>query len=229
MTAEAGTWADLIRHSLIEISVISPKEEVDEDDEATSFKRLQEMLALLGVESLIKPGLSDFPSDGPFCVTTSAMGYTIGPAAEMEADNPDIVTAKQPEEIYAVNYKHQGELQARPLDPTSYSVIAEERISYGFHPSKYYYNKAHPISTILFDRQTLPGDEFTIVARGHFADIEADGQTSDILPEGYWEPIMQNLAIKLAPSFGVEDYPHRTSQGSQEGDEQDQAPQPVSS
>lgn len=198
----AGDWAELIRDSLIEIGVKEAGEALDTDETQDSLRRLRGMLDEFALEGLIVPGFTR----RSLTVTVAQSVYTVGPEGSLADDaDPDIVAATPIEQIYALNYRRAGQQDSWPMDQTSYPTLSATRTLYTNNPTQFFYDRAHPVARLLFDALTTPDDVFQLVYRGHFADIEAADQTSDILPRGYREGVMLNLAVKLAPSFGVKE------------------------
>ena len=199
----ADVWEDLIRDSLVEIGVRDPGEALDDDEKADGLRRLKGMLDEWGLEGLLVPGLQTV--NHTFTKTASVI--TIGPDQVDDDDDPDIMTTLLIEEVDALNYRRSGQQQSRPLDPTSYAVISETRSDFRYWPRQYYYDVAHPIIRIHFDANVESGDRMELTGRGHFdsAMITLAANTGVLLPKGYREPVLLNLAVKLAASYGVRD------------------------
>lgn len=201
----AGTWSDIIRGALIEIGVKEPGEALDADELADSFTRLTGMFADWALEGLLIPGLKS----ASLTITSANNGrqaYTMGRAQTDPDDNPDIVTTEIIEEVSSFNYRRAGWDRDMPINPTSFAVISELWADYRNYPRLYYFDAGHPFTTIYFDANPLIGDRFTIWGAGHFpTDIEVTEDPDAILPPGYRETVLLNLAVKLAPSYGVKD------------------------
>ena len=198
----ANTWTELIRDALIEIGVKEPGESLDSDESADTFRRLQGMLDEWGLEGLMVPGMQRVNHT----FTTSQTSYTMGPAQDDDDDNPDIVTSLTLEQIVTFNYRLAGDDNSRPINSTSYSVLSENRSFYAGLPTLYYWDKTYPFSRLHFNRLPYIGDRVEIAGRGHFnGDIEIGDDITDLLPKGYREGVMLNLAVKIAPSYGVKE------------------------
>ena len=192
------TWADILRGALVEIGAKAPGEDLDSDEEADAFVRLQGMFDEWGLEGLLVPGLQIVSHK----FTESDCVFTIGP----EGDDTDIVTSYTIEEIDSLNYKRAGATRAHPIDPTSYAVLSEIRRSYRYRPQKYYYDQSYPLARLHFDAKTEPDDVIEIAGTGHFSsDFVVGDDPGLILPKGYREAVLLNIAVKLAPSYGVKD------------------------
>lgn len=192
-----GPWSEVLLDALVEIGVRSPGEALDADETADTLRRLRGMLGEWSMKGLLVPGLTIAGYD----VTASGAVYTLGPAANMPA--PDIAITSPVEALYALNYRPNWREKSRPLDEVSYVVLSETRSLDRYTPTCFFYDRAHPLARVLFDRKTEPGDRFEIAYRGHFGAIEAGHMISAICPVEFREPIMLNLAVKLAPSYGV--------------------------
>ena len=192
------TWSNIIRDALIEIGVKEPGEALEADEEQDSFRRLQGMFGEWGLEGLLVPGLSTITHT--FTAATEGQSVTFGPAA----NNPDIPTDVNIEEIASLNYRRDGQQRSRPLDASSYAVISELRRPYSQWPRKYYFDTAYPVAKLWFDANTEAGDFIEITGRGHFSsNIALADDPGLILPRGYREAVLLNLAVKLGPSYGA--------------------------
>ena len=200
----AGDWNELIFDSLLEIGVKEAGGSLDTDEAADSLRILRGMLAQWGIKGLMYPGFETLVHD----VTVAKNTYTLGPPAEGENPSPDIELSKPIEDIYTLSYRYKGQQDGYPINETSFAVLSTLKALYANNPRHFVYDPAHPLARLLFDRLTTVGDQFTITYGGHFANIEGGHQTNLILPEGYRECVRLNLALKLAPSFGV-----KTGQG----------------
>ncbi len=198
----ADTWSLVIRDALLEIGVKEPGEALEADEEADGFRRLKGMFDEWGLEGLLVPGLQTITHT--FTAGSAGPSFTFGPAATPPASDPDIVTSVEMEEIASFNFRRYGQERSRPLDPTSYAVISELRASYRYWPTHYYFDAAHPVSKIWFDGESEPRDFVEISGRGHFSgNIELTDNPGVMLPRGYREPVLLNLALKLGPSYGA--------------------------
>ena len=197
----AGDFEELIRDALVEIGVKEPGEDLDSDESQDSLRRLRGMLESWGLEGLLVPGFKRVSHT----VAASRLKFTLGPAGSVDGADPDVVLAKPIEHIYALEYRHRGQENAVPLTETSYQVIADIRSVNFSWPSRYFYDHTWPYATCYFDAAANVGDVFNIVARGHFDNIDLADQTSDILPTGYREAVLLNLAVTLASGYGVKD------------------------
>ena len=198
----ADTYGAIVRDALIEIGAKSAGEALDADESADSFRRLQGMFDEWGLEGLLVPGLRRLE----YTFTETAGVVTIGPDAADDADDPDIITADNVEQISSLNYLRLGQEQSRPLDPTNYSTLSEIRRVNGSWPRQYFYEQSHPVARLHFDASMERGDYIEFTGRGHFSgNIAIDDDPSDILPRGYREAVLLNLAVKLGPSYGAKD------------------------
>jgi len=195
------TWADLVIKALLEIGVISSGEEPTNDEQSDVFSRLQAMLGEWEMDGLLVPGLSNIGYDIP--AGNEKLEYLIGSASLTPA--PDIVLEGSINTLYTLNYRPQFRDYARPLQQTSYLVLSENRRSTVVTPTMFYFDVSYPYARILFNRTPEPRDRFEITYRGSFGDIQLANQITDTVPSQYSEPIMLNLAVKIAPSFGIKE------------------------
>ena len=202
-----GTWATVLRDALLEIGAKSPSETIDADEEADGLRRLQGMLGEWAIEGLLVPGFKtigfEFDADA-----SGKAAYTLGPAVAVPTltnPAPDIVLERPMEEVYALNYQRSGQSKSWPMKKTSYAVLSEYRDLQRSGPYQYVYDQSHPQARILFDATTDLDDAMQLTYRGHFDDFDLTENVIDMLPYGYREAVVLNLAVKLAPSYGEKD------------------------
>ena len=200
-----ATWEELIRGSLIEIGVKEPGETLDADERSDAFTILKLMFEEWGLEGLLIPGLQRV-----FHTFTTAdagrMDYSMGPDQTDDEDDPDIITTARIEEVDSFNYRRSGDEQSYPIDATSYAVLSSLRRAYRYRPTKYYFDQGHPFTTIYFNARTLAGDQIEVAGSGHFhSTFAVSDDPAVLLPPGYQEGVRLNLAVKLAPSYGVKE------------------------
>lgn len=194
------TWKEIIRDALVEIGAKSATEEIDENETNDAFRRLKGMLGQWGQKGLIVPGLTELKHT--FLVSKGV--YTLGE----ERDNPDIVLDSPVENINTMTYQQKDHDYPYTVRPTSYDVVSESHY-YGLqYPTCFYYDRAYPLAKIHFDRLAVNGDTITLGYRGHFKNInnlDIDDTITPTVPPDYYEAIMLNLAVKIAPSYGIKD------------------------
>ena len=106
---------------------------------------------------------------------------------------------------YSLNYQTAGSEVARPIKGTSYDVIASMVSPNAHYPSAFYFDRSYPLARILFDSSPVNGDQFVLVFRGHFETINIDDEITNTVPFDYLEALVLNLAVNLAPGYGVKD------------------------
>lgn len=113
----------------------------------------------------------------------------------------DLVVGAELEQIETLSYRQEGQQNGRPIKQISHLVLDSIDSVTATSPSAYFYNRNYPVSSITFDALPYPGDEFTLTARSHLPTPKL-GETV-MLPPGYANAITLNLAVELAPSYGV--------------------------
>ena len=190
------TWNDLIEDSLIEIGVLAEGESPEPQQLSRSVRRLQKMLDQWAFEGLLIPALTHY---------THTVGSPAKQIFTISADSsldPDI-EGDPPVNINTLAYLHQGHVEPRPLIETNHLLWAQSQTSVASYPSHYYYEKSDPIARIYFDEITIPGDFFRVSGRTYLTAANIDGTDEHGLPRGYARAVLLNLAVEVAPMFGV--------------------------
>ena len=187
-------WQQLIEQAPVEIGAQAAGDDPDPGELADGLQRLQWMLESWSIEGLLVPGYKTLAHD----VTESKSTYLIGPPGTAGVDIED---SGDLEEIITLNYRKAGSQEFRPLDRTNYQLLSDRRSTISTYPGRYFWDRTYPVSRIIFDALTDNGDQFQVTGRGGFADPSLDEQTN--LPNGYEEAVMVNLAVRLAPAYGV--------------------------
>ena len=191
--ATPGTWEEVVRQALLELGAKAAGETLDSDERADGMSRLVDMLEEWGTDGLIVPGLTIVNHD----IVSGASSFTVGPGGDIEI-------AKPMEAVYSINYKRAGLPESYPLNQTSFAALSARRDRTSTAPpTRYFYNRSHPRSEIMLDSLAQPGDSLEIGFRGHFANITYDGLSADLLPVGYRNAVILNLAVLLAPQYGA--------------------------
>ena len=152
------------------------------------------MLGHWSFEGLIVPGITQL-----FHAFTESKGtYTVGKAE----NDPDITITTPVEDLHTLRYRRYDNECPYVVKPTSYDVISETRYFGTQYPTAFHFDRAYPLAKLYFDREAVAGDTIEMGYRGHFSDITLDALYTDTVEPGYYEALVLNLAVKLAPSYG---------------------------
>ena len=195
----ADTWATVVKQSLVEIGVLSPGEVLPDEERNDGLSRLRGMLGEWEMRGLLVPGIQSVGMD----IATSKLEYTVGLASASPA--PDLVLNQRIGTFQQLTYRRVGFDVSYVMKGVSYRVLSQQRDPRNNLPTVYFFDRGYPFNRVLFNRLPDVGDRFEIVFRGSFGEVQAADEITDVVPENFQEPIMLNLAVKLAPSYGVKD------------------------
>ena len=189
------TWEVIIRDALIEIGVKASEEIVEQQELDDSFRRLKGMLGSWSMKGLVVSGITQKSHTFKY----GKMIYTLG----KESDNPDIVLESPVENLYTMRYQVNGGDHPYVVRATSYDVVIQNSYEGLQHPNQFHYDRDYPLAKIYFDRAAVVGDTITFGYRGHFQDIELTTWIGATVDPSYYRALVLNLAVELAPSYGV--------------------------
>jgi len=193
-----STWGDLIKSSLIELTVLEGGEDPETHEVEEGLNRLKYLIGQWEIDGLFAPG------DKHLSLTfenPAKMRVVVGPADD-DLD-VDIEVSPAPFRIEIIRYQNAGSESGYLLNAVSSTYYESVQSQRSNHPSVYYYEKAHPHSYIWLDRFPLPGDKLQITASGTLNDKSFEATDEHDLPVGYERMIITNLALELASSYGV--------------------------
>lgn len=136
-------------------------------------------------------------------ITASDGEYTIGSGGNVNVArpaSPNGITVK----IIDASYDPDLEMSLGPLlSEDAYAAIPQKALT-NTYPSFAYYNPTYPLGTIIFwptpTSSNLQGVIYAKAAIAEFASLDA----SVSLPPGYERFLITNLAVEIAPEFGVD-------------------------
>lgn len=185
--------SDLITRAMILIGTITQGETASSDELADALYRLNTMLDGWNTDRLCL--LTDRVVTGNFSGATQ--NYTIGTGGDIDTD-PVLI-------IRVATVTIPGTTISQPLsilDSPKWAAIVERGLT-GLLPDKLYCNYDFPLATLRIHpipSGTIAFEMFLWSALTSDYDL---ADTIDLRP-GYQEAIEYNLAVKLAPSFGVQ-------------------------
>ena len=199
----ADTWEDLVHDAIVEIGAKSDGEQLTNDERESGLRRLKGMLEQWTQDGLLIPQHKrifynvDQPLDS----------YRFGAAGTLsDGSDPEVVLNYPVEEIDFLMYKRAGRENDYPLRKSSLTILESNHSISHQWPTLWSFERDHPLARLYFNTPTQVGDRWTM----HYTSVmdtsfDADDEIGDNFPPGYREAILLNLAVKLAPSYGVKD------------------------
>ena len=193
----------MVHDAIVEIGAKSDGDPLTSDEEAGGLRRLKGMLDQWTQDGLLIPQ----HSTASHIVTESKDTYLFGSTGSMaDGSDPDVVIPRPVEEIDVLNYKRVGNENDWPMRLASLRVLEHNHNVNIEYPTMWYFERDWPVARLLFNTRARVGDSFRL----HYTsavntDFTGDGEISGLFPPGYREAILLNLALKLAPSYGVKD------------------------
>lgn len=128
-------------------------------------------------------------------LSTSAQSYTIGSGATLNTTRPVKIVSGS---IRSGNLDYDVEF----ISETEFESITLKSVSGG---TPYYatYNNAYPTGTLRFYPMPTAGDVLRLLSEKPLTEFAALGTTVD-LPPGTKKALRFNLALDLAPEYGIE-------------------------
>lgn len=189
-----ATWQSVVEGALLEIAVLSPSAVPKQTDLDLGLDRLAGEIALWSADGNLVPRLSEYTLT---VASPAKRKYLIG-----TSDDADYHTAPV-RELKALNYWPQDYQDPYELELVNYGSLTDRLYAEGTRPSAYFYEVADPDSVLHLDSPALPGDRLILVGYGYLATELALAQLTG-LPAEYELALKLNLAVALAPGFGVQ-------------------------
>ena len=192
------TVEELITASLQELGILGPTDVPSADDAATGFNRLNDWIDALKTE-----GLTVYTVTRTTWTITGASSYTVGTGGAINIDRP--VNADAIEDIGYQNTAVSPLLELTfggALDQHAYEALPYKTQT-AVYPTSFYYNPTYPLGTLtpwpVPTATTLQGVIYAPTPVSEFAALS----TAVGLPPGYRRFLRTNLALELAPVFGI--------------------------
>lgn len=185
-----ATVRDLIKGSLRLLGVLASGEAPDADMQADGLSVLNEMLDSWSTESL---AVYTMPSR-EVSLTAGQGSYTIGTSGDLAISRPLKVKAA---------YAKQGSTET-PIEILSLNEWAavSPKDTQGTIPTKIYFEGSYPLQTMKV--WPVPSEAVSIVLYSWEPLTSFTNASNDIeFPPGYLKALRFNLAIALAPEYGV--------------------------
>jgi hypothetical protein len=190
------TANDLIRRALLMIGVLGSGEVPTGDESNDALLTLQDMLDAWNSEGLMifTTQITDFPISGAKQI------YTLGAGGDFDIDRPAVID------------RCSIILLSNPAQPLEYPIPVyttqdwQEKVpiknSPGNIPLLVYDDGGFPLRTLTFWPFATDNTKFRLYSWQQLTQF-ADLVTAHAFPPGYSEAIRYNLAVRLAPEFGM--------------------------
>jgi hypothetical protein len=184
------TALEMIKASLRLIGVVSADETIDATTAANAKQVWNMMLGLWGNEGL----MIYTRTDTAYNLQIGVGSYTIGSGATFSGVRPIAIDS-------AFVRDGTDDLPLALIGPDEYFAIAM-KASASTYPTHLYYNAAYPQGTIYVYPVPSAVNALHLIYRKAFTEVS---ELSDALalPPGYEMALRYNLAVELAPEFGV--------------------------
>lgn len=186
---------DLVKGALRQINAIGVGETPSAEDLSDGLDSLSAMLESWAIEKLMVFA----PTREVFTLVPGQEMYTIGPTGNFNTSSPvDILLAG----IQLVGSTPPAEI---PLEIVTLQQRADTRMKdlQSTIPRDLYYENGAPFSRLYLYPVPAYAHQIVIYSNKQLLSI-TDGNTDLILPSGYWDALLYNLAVKRAPEYGKE-------------------------
>ena len=201
----ANTWEEVVHDAIVEIGAKSDGEELTSDELNGGLRRLRGMLEQWTQDGLLIP----FHKTVSHTVENSSDvsdTFTFGAVGSLsDGSDPDVLLSFPIEEIDYLLYHRVGRQNDRPLRRQTLKTVQQNHSVTSNYPTMWNFERDFPVARLYFNTLTETGDKFTL----HYTSvvdtesINASAEIGSVFPPGYREAIVLNLAVKLAPSYGV--------------------------
>lgn len=190
-----ATVRDLIKGALRPIGVLASGETLSAEDQADALSVLNNMIESWSIEGLSIP----YITREEFTLTSNDGSYTIGSSGDFNTTRPIRIEKAKIED------QSQSPTAEYPLDiitSKEWADIITKDLSSDF-PQKLYYESTYPLGTIKLYPVPSTANKLVLYTEKALTAF-ASANTSVLLPEGYFEALRLNLAVRIAPEYGKE-------------------------
>ena len=185
------TWQELIKNALIELGVKGLTEALDQADIDFGMERLRLLLdnwAMSGLFGITKQSHT---------VTVSKSIFTIGTAAEND------IQLEPLNRVDNVTYSPSRDQKERPLVHVGEMSTEQASSNVESDPRYYSYKYNFPNAVLHFERALPVNSRFTLIVPTILSSEGINASDMISMPPGYKSALLYNLAISLAPAYGV--------------------------
>lgn len=200
MSNPKRTVRQIIQKALQKISVYAVGETISADDMNDGLMSFQDMVAEWAGDGMLIPALIQ----ESFSLVNDKVVYTIGEDDSVVA--PDILTVRPEQIITAFVREDTIDYPVRIIGERAYASLTD-KFNGGSRPEYLWYNPTAPNGTISIYRAPAGNYSMFITSLKAFPDnakITDDAYYDLGVPRTYHNPIIYNLAVELAPEFGVD-------------------------
>lgn len=185
------TARDLVRRSLMLLGVLSDGESPSASQLADGFSSLTEMIESWCTERLLHPNRIR----QELILVPGQQTYTIGLLGDFNTQRPSKIE-------FAASLSGDVEMPIDIVTEDEWALITSKNQQSSL-PAKLFYKASYPLGEIMI--WPVPSEARTLVIES----LKSTPNLADVnsvvnLPEGYIRALRYNLAIELAPEFGVE-------------------------
>lgn len=183
------TVKEIIEAALQELGIIEAGSTPDFDDLAWCLSKFNRMLNSWSADGInLHYRVSEF-----FAMASGTPSYEIGSGATFDTARPNVV-----EDAFIRINGYDYPVKVRPMD--EYWNISDKTIE--SRPTKLYYNPTYPNGTIYLYYVPDSSDTLHIVSQKPLT-VYTDEDTSVSIPGEYEEAMVTELAVRMAPRYGI--------------------------
>lgn len=186
------TASDLIKSAMRKLRVYKPGEAIDDAEIIDNLEVLNTMLDAWSADNLMVP----YSKTEAFSLTAGQSLFTIGPGGDFSTTRPNDVDVKSS----YIRDSSGNDYTLLPMTEREYNSLGDKSPS-SSTPAYLWYNPQYPLGRLQFDCPSSSGLTLYLVSQkplDEFPDIT----TELVLPHGYKQTIVYNLAVILAPEYG---------------------------
>lgn len=188
---------DILTDALLQIGMLDPTEPIGADAAASALRELNRMVSSWANEELMIYTVDR----QTFALVGGQQSYTIGVGGNFNTAYP-----VRPSQINLVSVLVNGvEIPIDILNDEQWRDISVKTTSSTF-PLQMWANGNHPLNTLYFWPIPTAANSLIMSVWGQITAFP-DVNTVVTLPQGYEDALVQNLAIRLCPSYGVQPSP----------------------
>src|SRR5678815_3261439 len=195
-----ATVADVITDALMDLGVLADGQTPDASQSTQGLRRLVRFLKLCRTENLYIPLIARATAT----LTPSATSFTVGTGGNINIVRPGL------QQVEKVNYLDSSvspanEISLGPLMTEAEYEAIPMKTQTSTRPARVYYNPTYSsnLGTLIpWPISTGASLQWVFYYHAALTDFAAISDTVTV-PDGYEQFLVKNLALELAPSFGV--------------------------
>lgn len=187
------TGAGICKMSLVELGIL----EASENPEASATEYCMQKLGMMIDSWSSWQDLIWYERTDLFHLQAGQLEYSIGPGGDFDMPRPIKIIGAQ------LRIESAG---PQPVDytimeqsPSDYNEIGIKNVQ--AYPRQYGYNPEFPLAKMKF--WPIPDQSYKVLLTSHMPFASIDQNAEAIMPPGFLEAIVYNLAVLIAPAFGT--------------------------